>query len=106
MGLCCSTNHASDTDRASPPPPKSSYRPWTSRARATLAWALPITTLTLIPKCPACLAAYVLLFTGIGVSLPAASAMRSALIAICVLTMAALLVRAAITRLRRRVTTT
>lgn len=101
---CCSRENALDAPRAAPPEPH--HRTWPSRARTALAWALPITTLALIPKCPACIAAYMLLFTGIGVSLPAAGAIRTALTTLCVIAIAWLLVRAAIHVLRRRATAT
>jgi hypothetical protein len=58
-------------------------------------WAVPVTALALMPKCPMCVAAYVVLFTGIGLSLPVAAAMRWALIAISIAALAYLLVRAA-----------
>lgn len=99
---CCSRENALDTPRAAPPEPRS--RTWPSRSRAALAWALPITTLALIPKCPACIAAYLLLFTGIGVSLPVAGAIRNALITLCVIAIAWFLVRLAINVRRRRST--
>jgi len=65
-----------------------------SRLIATLIqWALPIATLALIPKCPICVAAYVFLFTGIGLSLPAATAMRWTLIGFSIAILAYLLFR-------------
>ena len=53
---------------------------WPRQIGKLVRWGAALTALALIPKCPACLAAYVLLFTGIGLSLPAATAVRWALI--------------------------
>jgi hypothetical protein len=80
---CCRT----DGDNAAPatpaPKPRTSAH-WFRRVRGFFQWALPLTTLALVPKCPACVAAYVLLFTGIGLSHPAAAHLRTGLIAACI----------------------
>jgi hypothetical protein len=47
-------------------------------------WIVPSTTLVLLPKCPVCVAAYVAVATGIGISLPAATFVRTMLVAVCV----------------------
>ena len=47
-------------------------------------WILPSMTLALLPKCPACVAAYVALATGIGISLPAAACLRWGMLILCV----------------------
>jgi len=51
------------------------------RAIKVTQWAVPGALLALMPKCPMCLAGYVALWTGIGLSLPAVAGVRVALIA-------------------------
>ncbi len=58
---------------------------------------VPSVTLALLPKCPVCVAAYVALATGIGISLPTATYLRVMLVVLCV----ASLVFIAAKRLRR-----
>ena len=47
-------------------------------------WMLPSAVLMLMPKCPACFAAYFLLATGVGVSLTAAVYLRLFLVIFCI----------------------
>ena len=60
---------------------------WVRRCRETAGWLVPGTILALLPKCPACFAAYIALGTGLGLSLPAASSLRTLLIVVCVATL-------------------
>lgn len=53
-------------------------------------WLAPSAALALMPKCPACLAAYIALATGVGLSFPAAAQIRSLLIVACVASLALL----------------
>lgn len=63
------------------------------KKREGLAWLLPGMLILLVPKCPACLAGYVALATGIGLSLPVASGLRIAMLVACAITLAVLLGR-------------
>jgi hypothetical protein len=49
-----------------------------------LRWLTPGAGLLLVPKCPACLAGYIALSTGVGVTLPVAKALRIVLLVACV----------------------
>jgi hypothetical protein len=71
MSACCSAGSARNTPARA------------RRARGIVAWALPSAVLVLVPKCPACLAAHVALWTGLGLSLPAAAYLREVLLFVC-----------------------
>ena len=70
---------------------------WLRRGREVGAWALPTAVLALTPKCPACLAAYVAIWTGLGLSFSTASYVRISLLILC----CASLLYLALMRLRR-----
>lgn len=53
------------------------------RGISASAWILPGGLLALMPKCPVCFAAYFALFTGVGISVPAASGLRLFLVIAC-----------------------
>jgi hypothetical protein len=78
---CCQVA-AQDRDNA--PPPVSRLR----RGGEMAGWIIPSATLVLMPKCPICVAAYVTLFTGVGISFASASKIRTSLL---ILSIAALL---------------
>src|SRR5262249_50603001 len=48
------------------------------------ACAVPSVLLALMPKCPACLVAYIAFWTGLGLSFTTASYLRTALLVLCV----------------------
>jgi len=56
------------------------------RCHGVAGWMLPAGGLVLLPKCPACLAAYIAIATGIGISVSAATYLRVLLLTICVVT--------------------
>ena len=47
-------------------------------------WVLPTATLVLLPKCPVCVAAYIALLSGLGVSVATAAYVRTSLLILCV----------------------
>jgi hypothetical protein len=61
---------------------------WLRRGREMAGWLIPGVMLALLPKCPVCVAAYVALATGIGISLPAAAYLRAMLVVLCVASLA------------------
>jgi hypothetical protein len=81
MSACC---HAA-SDRKMPR--------WARGVRETLAWVLPSAVLLSVPKCPACLAAYVMLWTGLGLSLSTATCLRWGLLTIGVVSLLFLIVQ-------------
>ena len=89
---CCSTNR----NVAAPVAPASNTTPGPlfHRIAALVQWVFPLTTLALIPKCPACIGGYALLFTGIGLSHSAATALRWILITLSIAALTYLFLRA------------
>jgi hypothetical protein len=57
-------------------------------------WIAPGVGLALIPKCPACVAAYVAAATGVGISMPVAAGLRTGLLILCVSALGFVAVRA------------
>ncbi|WP_147263539.1 hypothetical protein [Roseimicrobium gellanilyticum] len=90
---CCATSKhqtcAGEETRR--PAPGSSSR-W-SRGGEVMGWLMPTALLALMPKCPACVAGYVALATGVGISLPAAASLRVMLVMVCVASLAFLVLR-------------
>lgn len=60
------------------------------RIASAASWLLPSTALALMPKCPACFAAYFAAATGLGLSVSTAAQFRYATIFACVALLAAM----------------
>ena len=101
-GNCCCRGSQVGAD-ASPAPDS---RPRTSLGRRALelaGWLIPGTLLAFFPKCPLCVAGYVALATGLGISLTAANYLRWAMLACCLASLGFMAVRFAGRRWGRRV---
>ena len=94
-------------EAASPMQPLRERRPM-RRTRGAASWALPSVALALVPKCPMCIAAYLAIGGGLGVSLSTAAHLRTALVWLCWSTLLLLTVRLVMrfTSRRRGSTTT
>lgn len=82
---CCSAAGSADSGSSHKAADGKAHPPQVARQR--FAWAkcsLPAIVLALLPKCPACFAAYLALATGISLSVAAASVLRTLLIGACV----------------------
>src|SRR5262245_5218047 len=71
--------------------------PW-RRSGEIAGWFFPGAMLVLLPKCPACVVAYIAVATGLGVSVSVAAHLRTLLVTSCVLSLVFLAAR----RLRRQ----
>jgi hypothetical protein len=69
-GWCCCEN--------------SRLRTFPRRCADVLGWIIPGVIMAMLPKCPMCLAAYIAIWTGVGISLSAAAHLRMSLLVLSV----------------------
>src|SRR6201999_3655890 len=63
------------------------------RAWRSIQWLFPATLLVMMPKCPFCMAAYVALFTGVGITVSTARWIQIIMVVFCLTSLAYLAVR-------------
>ena len=63
------------------------------RGRGFAQWFIPGAILVLLPKCPLCVAAYVAMLSGIGISFATASLLRASLLILCIAALLFLVVK-------------
>jgi hypothetical protein len=86
--LPCCHPVAGDKLRAARSGPRSPRR-WFRLAE----WTFPSAVLLLLPKCPLCIAAYVAVVTGVGISATTAALLKEVLVIVCVTSLGYLVLR-------------
>ncbi len=97
-GRCCCGVAVASSD--SPAPLRQRNALLGRRAVELAGWLIPGTLLAFFPKCPLCVAGYVALATGLGMSLTVAMYMRWTLLAFCLGSLAFMSIRLMARRLR------
>jgi hypothetical protein len=102
----CNLESSSDSSAPNPPhqAPNSGSRPTRILRRIwqSIQWLFPTILLALMPKCPLCIAAYVALFTGIGISVSTATILQRLCLLACSASLLYLALRFWITRSKSR----
>lgn len=96
FGACCRSSFSRQPAAPSENQNVSVSIGWWRRVTRFCTWIAPGAILALMPKCPACLAAYIALGTGIGLSLPTAENLRAGAIALSVALLGVLALRVAL----------
>jgi hypothetical protein len=73
------------------------------RAWRGVQWLFPTTLLVLMPKCPLCVAMYVTLFTGVGITVSTARWIQTLMLMFCLTSLAFLVIRYGRRRFRARI---
>ena len=92
----CNLDQTSDAAPNPPAPVPGDGKPPTSmmhRTWRTTQWLFPSLLLVLMPKCPICIAAYVALFAGIGISVSTAHWIQILMWSFCLISLAYLTLR-------------
>jgi hypothetical protein len=100
---CCFSNSTLErrTDRADEMYDKRKSLTFISRCFRITKLIIPSVVLAILPKCPVCLAGYIAVGTGIGVSVTSATYLRTSLIILCLISMSYLAAKRLL-RLRRK----
>lgn len=99
-GRCCCRAAAASGDSSAPR--RQQNASFGRRVIELAGWLIPGTLLALFPKCPLCVAGYVALATGLGLSLTVATYLRWALLALCLGSLAFMAIRLFTRRLQSR----
>jgi hypothetical protein len=108
MSNCPFCNLESAPDSSAPNPPHEAPIPPTGPTRflrriwQSIQWLFPTILLALMPKCPLCIAAYIALFTGIGISVSTATFIQRLCLLTCSASLLYLALRFWITRSKSR----
>ena len=95
---CCCSAQAADSPAPVGPPSRSSVR----RGLELAGWLIPGTLLAFFPKCPLCVAGYVALATGLGLSLTLATYLRWGLLFLCLASLLYMAQRSIVRAFRRK----